>query len=96
MPVELKQWHELPLAGAVAPTETVQPATGDWRTEGRPVPRYSSCVNCLLCWLYCPDSAVVLDGTTFSGIDYDYCKGCALCVEVCPTDALVMEPEGRS
>ena len=24
----------------------------------------SACVNCLLCWLYCPDSAIVLDGTT--------------------------------
>jgi len=51
-------------------------------------------VNCLLCWLYCPDSAIVLDGTTFAGIDYDFCKGCALCVEVCPVEALSMEPEG--
>jgi len=50
-------------------------------------------VNCLLCWLYCPDSAIVLDGATFAGIDYDYCKGCALCVEVCPVSALAMEPE---
>lgn len=90
---ELTCWHELPLGGAVAPADARQPITGDWRTAGRPVARYAACVNCLLCWLYCPDSAIVLDGETFSGIDYDFCKGCELCVEVCPTGALVMEPE---
>ena len=42
------------------------------------------CVNCLLCWLYCPDSAILLDGETFTGFDLDLCKGCAICAEVCP------------
>jgi 2-oxoacid:acceptor oxidoreductase delta subunit (pyruvate/2-ketoisovalerate family) len=88
---ELKQWNELPVAGALAPA--AQPATGGWRTAGRPVVELATCVNCLLCWLYCPDSAIVLDGTTFAGIDYDYCKGCALCVEVCPAGTLSMQPE---
>jgi 2-oxoacid:acceptor oxidoreductase delta subunit (pyruvate/2-ketoisovalerate family) len=91
--LDLKEWRELPVAGALAPADAVQPKTGGWRTAGRPVPHLASCVNCLLCWLYCPDAAIVLDGTTFAGIDYDYCKGCALCVEVCPADALAMEPE---
>jgi len=90
---QLTQWSELPLAGAMSPGDAVQPVTGGWRTAGRPVTHLSSCVNCLLCWLYCPDSAIVLDGTTFAGIDYDFCKGCALCVEVCPVEALSMEPE---
>jgi 2-oxoacid:acceptor oxidoreductase delta subunit (pyruvate/2-ketoisovalerate family) len=90
---QLKQWRELPVAGALSPVDAMQPHTGGWRTEGWPVPHLSACVNCLLCWLYCPDSAIVLDGATFAGIDYDFCKGCALCVEVCPVDALSMEPE---
>jgi 2-oxoacid:acceptor oxidoreductase delta subunit (pyruvate/2-ketoisovalerate family) len=90
---ELKQWGELPVAGALSPLEAAQPITGGWRTAGRPVLHLSNCVNCLLCWLYCPDSAIVLDGATFAGVDYDYCKGCALCVEVCPADALSMGPE---
>jgi 2-oxoacid:acceptor oxidoreductase delta subunit (pyruvate/2-ketoisovalerate family) len=47
-------------------------------------------VNCLLCWLYCPDSAVRLDGTTFVGFDYDYCKGCELCAAACPVQAIKM------
>ena len=41
-------------------------------------------MNCLLCWLYCPDSAIALDGETFTGFDLDYCKGCGICAEVCP------------
>jgi pyruvate ferredoxin oxidoreductase delta subunit len=43
-----------------------------------------------LCWLYCPDSAVRLDGTTFAGFDHDYCKGCELCAVACPVNAIEM------
>ena len=50
----------------------------------------SLCVNCLLCWLYCPDSAITLDGTAFAGFDLDHCKGCEICAEVCPVDAIEM------
>ena len=67
--------------------------TGGWRTSGKPVVDLERCVNCLLCWVYCPDSAVRLDGTTFVGFDEDVCKGCAVCAEVCPVDAIRMEAE---
>lgn len=85
-------WRELPLGGALRPDEAERLRTGGWRTGVKPTVELDRCVDCLLCWLYCPDSAIVLDGTTFAGIDYDYCKGCALCVEVCPANALSMEP----
>jgi 2-oxoacid:acceptor oxidoreductase delta subunit (pyruvate/2-ketoisovalerate family) len=51
-------------------------------------------VNCLLCWLYCPDSAVLIDGATFTGFDLRYCKGCELCAEACPVGAISMVEEG--
>ena len=54
--------------------------------------RLAACVDCLLCWLYCPDSAVGLDGRAFAGIDLDACKGCELCAAVCPTGAIAMVP----
>jgi 2-oxoacid:acceptor oxidoreductase delta subunit (pyruvate/2-ketoisovalerate family) len=87
---ELREWSELPLGGSVDPTTTVQPQTGSWRTGVKPAVDLSKCVNCLLCWLYCPDSAVQLDGTVFVGFDERFCKGCELCAEICPTDAIEM------
>jgi 2-oxoacid:acceptor oxidoreductase delta subunit (pyruvate/2-ketoisovalerate family) len=89
----LSAWSDLPAGGVVDPASAPRTRTGGWRTGERPDARLDRCVNCLLCWLYCPDSAIVLDGATFAGIDYDFCKGCALCVEVCPAGALSMESE---
>jgi pyruvate ferredoxin oxidoreductase delta subunit len=90
---ELTAWNELPIAGTVEPATARRPVTGGWRTGERPDVDLARCVNCLLCWLYCPDSAVVLDGETFTGFDLDYCKGCAICAEVCPTNAIAMVTE---
>lgn len=89
----LSTWQELPAGGAVVAAEAEQPHTGGWRTGLRPDVDLSKCINCLLCWLYCPDSAVELDGTAFAGFDYDFCKGCEICAEVCPTGAIRMESE---
>jgi 2-oxoacid:acceptor oxidoreductase delta subunit (pyruvate/2-ketoisovalerate family) len=89
----LRPWTELEPGGTVLPAEAPQPSTGGWRTGLKPAVELEKCVNCLLCWLHCPDSAVALDGTTFTGFDYDYCKGCEICAEVCPVDAIAMVPE---
>ena len=90
---ELKSWQELPTAGAMIPAEVAVPHTDGWRTGLKPSVDLSLCVNCLLCWLYCPDSAVVLDGTVFTGFDLDVCKGCEICAEACPTRAIEMVQE---
>jgi 2-oxoacid:acceptor oxidoreductase delta subunit (pyruvate/2-ketoisovalerate family) len=87
---ELRTWRELPLGGIVHPGDAPRPETGGWRTGLKPSVTLDQCVNCLLCWLYCPDSAVTLDGTTFTGFDLAYCKGCELCAEICPTGAIEM------
>ncbi len=90
---ELKPWHDLPLGGVVALEDAEQPVTGGWRTGLRPEVDLDLCVNCLLCWLYCPDSAIVLKGTRFVGFDHDHCKGCEICAEMCPTGAIEMVEE---
>ena len=71
-------------------TRPSAPAPVAGAPDVRPRPTSRLCVDCLLCWLYCPDSAVRLDGTTFAGFDLDYCKGCELCADVCPTSAIAM------
>jgi 2-oxoacid:acceptor oxidoreductase delta subunit (pyruvate/2-ketoisovalerate family) len=90
----LSAWSELAPGGMVVRDEAEQPQTGGWRTGSKPVADLGLCVDCLLCWLYCPDSAIRLDGAAFAGIDLDYCKGCELCAAVCPTDAIEMVRDG--
>lgn len=89
----LKSWQQLEPGGAVVRAEVERTRTGGWRTGLKPEADLSRCVDCLLCWLYCPDSAVVLEGTTFAGFDLDVCKGCEICAEMCPTDAIEMVPD---
>ena len=90
---ELSAWTDLPVAGTVEPASAPRTLTGGWRTGERPEADLSRCIDCLLCWLYCPDSAVVLEGTAFGGFDLDACKGCAICAEACPVDAIEMVAE---
>jgi 2-oxoacid:acceptor oxidoreductase delta subunit (pyruvate/2-ketoisovalerate family) len=90
---ELKAWHELPVGGTVVRDDAEQPVTGGWRTGLRPEVDLDLCVNCLLCWLYCPDAAVLVQGTRFVGFDHDHCKGCEICAEMCPTGAIEMVDE---
>jgi 2-oxoacid:acceptor oxidoreductase delta subunit (pyruvate/2-ketoisovalerate family) len=89
----LRTWQQLEPGGAVVRAEVERVHTGGWRTGLRPEADIARCVDCLLCWLYCPDSAVVLDGTAFAGFDLDVCKGCELCAEMCPTGAIEMVPD---
>jgi 2-oxoacid:acceptor oxidoreductase delta subunit (pyruvate/2-ketoisovalerate family) len=93
VPSELLAWQQLPLGGVVAPDVALRPRTGSYRTGLRPEVEIAKCVDCLLCWVYCPDTAIELAGTSFGGIDLDHCKGCEICAEVCPTGAIAMVAE---
>ncbi len=90
---DLTPWNDLPVAGSIRSADAPRLRTGGWRTGEKPVVELPRCVNCLLCWLYCPDSAIVVDGEAFTGIDLDACKGCAICAEVCPVGAIEMVAE---
>lgn len=52
-----------------------------------------TCMECGLCWLYCPEGCIILNEDGFFEPDYDYCKGCGICAEVCPLGAIKMEVE---
>jgi pyruvate ferredoxin oxidoreductase delta subunit len=38
----------------------------------------------MICWVYCPDSAVIVKDGKVQGFDYDHCKGCGICAHECP------------
>ncbi|RLI05540.1 pyruvate ferredoxin oxidoreductase, partial [Candidatus Bathyarchaeota archaeon] len=49
---------------------------------------------CLLCWIFCPDGAVIRAEKKVS-INYEYCKGCGICANECPVKAITMVEEKR-
>lgn len=79
--------------GRVVPDRIYRPATGSWRTGLKPVLDRTRCVDCLLCWVYCPDRAMVTADGHLTGLDLTLCKGCEICVAACPVEALTMVPD---
>jgi len=67
--------------------------TGNWRTF-RPTIDYAKCTNCMICYAYCPESAMSVGDDGRVKIDYDNCKGCMICMTECPLRAVNQSREG--
>jgi pyruvate ferredoxin oxidoreductase delta subunit len=98
-----EKYNEIPMAGnIIEPGNAMKYKTGGWRAE-RPIHKDETCLwikngTCGRCWIFCPDSAVVLtekDGKYAYAYNYDYCKGCGICSNECPTDSIHMESESK-
>ncbi len=87
-----KSRRDMPITTLSCPRVGVTGKTGFWRTF-RPVLDYSRCTRCMLCWVYCPDGAVIRQEDDSPKIDYDYCKGCGICANECPVKAISMQRE---
>jgi pyruvate ferredoxin oxidoreductase delta subunit len=84
---------ELPKGDVVLEAgNSTQYITGGWRSQ-RPVWKADACKHCLLCWMHCPDSSILVADGKVTGIDYDHCKGCGVCVHECKFGALEMVSE---
>lgn len=95
---QLLSWKELPEGDVLEAGTAARFNTGDWRSQ-RPVFCEANCIQCLTCWIVCPDSAVNVKDGKVIGFDYDHCKGCGVCNRECPTKpdkrAITMEPERK-
>jgi pyruvate ferredoxin oxidoreductase delta subunit len=95
-----KYWEKLPQGSVVLEAgSSAKFKTGGWRSE-RPKWIEENCIQCMFCWMYCPDMSVkVTEEGKRAEFDYDYCKGCGICALECPgkkgNKAIVMEEEGK-
>jgi pyruvate ferredoxin oxidoreductase delta subunit len=84
MPDKPKGWKELPIGCVIEKAgNSDEYETGSWRTF-RPVLDTEKCTNCLICWIYCPDSSIRVENAKVVGFDLDHCKGCGICAQECP------------
>ncbi len=70
--------------------------TGGWR-KLRPILDKDKCIDCLICWVMCPDSAVIVEDGKMVGFNLEHCKGCGICAMECPdkVKAITMEEEEK-
>ena len=68
--------------------------TGSWRTYV-PMTDLDKCIHCMMCWVFCPDSAVLTKDGKKVGTDMQICKGCGICANECPKDAIEMVLESE-
>ncbi len=93
---EKKGWKELPIGGLILNSGNASDyKTGTWRVK-KPVYIEERCIQCFLCWIYCPDMAINVENGEVKGVDYYHCKGCGICARQCPTTALEMINEDEN
>lgn len=56
------------------------------RTGFKPIFNQDACIQCFICWFFCPDNAFVIENEKVIGINLNYCKGCGICVAECPKE----------
>ncbi|MDE1828766.1 MAG: 2-oxoacid:acceptor oxidoreductase family protein [Thaumarchaeota archaeon] len=56
----------------------------------KPVIDYDKCTKCMVCYVYCPDSAYTIDSEGYPIVDYDACKGCNICKTECPVKIITL------
>lgn len=85
-------WKELEEGGVVKGGTSSSYVVSGWRTK-KPVIDEEKCTNCLICWIYCPEPAILRNEGGKVTVDYEHCKGCGICEAECPLRAIMMVRE---
>ena len=86
-------WKDLEVGFTISqPGTSREYKTGDWRSL-RPVVDKSKCIKCGVCYIFCPDMAILKTEEGFFEADLYYCKGCGICAQECFTGCIKMVAE---
>ena len=85
-------WKQLEEGAVVKGGTSASYIVSGWRVK-KPVINEAKCTNCLICWIYCPEPAIIRHEGAKVTIDYDHCKGCGICETECPPKAITMVRE---
>ena len=89
-------WKTIPIGGKIVEAGNAREyETGSWRAM-RPVLDKEKCINCLQCWVFCPDAAIDVQDGEMGGFHLKYCKGCGICASICPVEAIAMVGEAEA
>jgi pyruvate ferredoxin oxidoreductase delta subunit len=93
-----KGWRDIPIGGMILEAgNSIEYKTGGWRAF-RPIFGEAACVDCMICWLFCPDSSILVDADNekMTGFYLDFCKGCGICAEQCPVNQKVIRKANKA
>ncbi len=102
---KLKGWKDVPRGGSILePGCYEKNDTGTWRTyvpvvlmdkaEAEKAGR-KACIQCLQCWILCPDTAIPVKDSKRQHTDLMHCKGCGICAAICPVKCIDMKLESE-
>jgi pyruvate ferredoxin oxidoreductase delta subunit len=87
-------WQEITTGSVVLrPGSASEYHTGSWRAQ-RPVWNNSKCIQCGICYIFCPEGCVAQSEDGYFKANLDYCKGCGICAHECWSKAIAMVEEG--
>lgn len=93
--IELKyQEPSISTCTITAPGNSSIRRSGEWSIY-KPVIDYDKCTKCMICFVYCPDSAITIDKSGLPVVNLDACKGCDICYRECPPKAITIERRTR-
>lgn len=88
-------WKDLEIGCIITePGNSSQYKTGDWRSQ-YPVLDKERCIQCGICYLFCPEGCITQDEEKYFVADLFYCKGCGICARECPMNAIKMLEESK-